>query len=249
VANMGQSVVKDFVVWNQSRYGLYGYPIQNFMFEHFVAWGQSATLNNSNTPTMGMFFSDYMTQNCIVDHADIQGEQTGILAPPKVGDVRNTGQTPQPFTVENSYLADYYDVVVYTMWADTGGGVNLAPRQTILTNDTFARVNMTDRSGDPQLAIDMLYTGNSQSNPNLIQLDQVFVYNYNGVSGDNFQVYYTQQAPGFVVPQSGGGLVGSPEAGLTNQQNWTKYRIALAGAVLPSTATTRNGINGYVNPI
>src|SRR5262249_14027004 len=208
VANMGQSVVTDFVVWNQAHYGFYGYPTQNFLFEHFVARGDSSTLTNSNTWTVGLFFSDYMTINFVVDHADIQGEQCGIAVPAKVGDTRSTGQTPQPFTVENSYLANYTDIDIATMWAVTGGGEALTPRRTILANDTFARVNMTDRDGDPQLAISMDYTGNSQMNPNLIQLDQVFVYNYNGVSGDNFQVYYAQQDPNWVLPQSDSNMTG-----------------------------------------
>ena len=55
-------------------------------------------------------------------------------------------------------------------------------------------------------------------------LDQVFVENYNGVSGDDFQVFYTQQAANFVVPQtvtnSDGThrILGAPVAGLTNAQ-------------------------------
>jgi hypothetical protein len=44
-------------------------------------------------------------------------------------------------------------------------------------------------------------------------------------------------------------VVGSPQAGLTNQQLWDAYGIAVAGAVAPSSATTRNGIGGLVNPI
>jgi PKD repeat protein len=249
VANMGQSVVKDFVVWNQVHFGFYGYPTQNFLFDHFVGRGDASTLSNSNTGTIGLFFSDYMTTNCVVNNADIQGEQTGILVPSKVGDIRNTGQTPQTFTVKNSYLANYYDVMVTTMWGVTGGGTYLTPRQTILTNDTFARVNMTDRTGDPQLAIDMVYNGTSGSNPNLIQLDQVLVYNYNGVTGDNFQVYYTQQTPDFILPQSVNGAIGSTVSGLTNQQNWTQNGIALAGAIAPSTATKQDRIAGLVNPL
>jgi hypothetical protein len=48
---------------------------------------------------------------------------------------------------------------------------------------------------------------------------------------------------------SSGPLIGSPEAGLTNAQNWTKYGIAIAGAVAPGSATTVDGIDGLVVPI
>ena len=74
------------------------------------------------------------------------------------------------------------------------------------------------------------------------------MYDYDQVSGQNFQVYYAQQAASFIMPQTGSayGLIASPVAGLTNQQNWNTYGIAIAGAVAPSNATTMTGINGLV---
>ena len=71
---------------------------------------------------------------------------------------------------------------------------------------------------------------------NIVVLNQVFVYDYNGIQGDNFQVYFTQQAPDFVVPANGDDgstypLVGAPVAGLTNQQLWRQYGMAIAGGV------------------
>jgi hypothetical protein len=85
-------------------------------------------------------------------------------------------------------------------------------------------------------------------------LDQVFVENYNGTSGDNFQVFYTQQAATFIVPQEIPNTIGSytvtgaPVAGLTNAQAWAQYGIAIAGAVAPADATTMSNINGLVVP-
>ena len=76
--------------------------------------------------------------------------------------------------------------------------------------------------------------------------DTVYVYDYNGVAGDNFQVYYDQQRADFVVPQSSGNLVGSPSSGLTNAQNWSQHGIAIACAVAPGDATTRARIRGLV---
>ncbi len=91
------------------------------------------------------------------------------------------------------------------------------------------------------------YTGHFDSD--VVQTDEVVVYNYNGVPGDSFQVYYEQQHADFVVPPTGSGITGSPAAGLTNQQNWNQFRIALAGAVAPASATTRSGIKGLVTPL
>jgi hypothetical protein len=70
--------------------------------------------------------------------------------------------------------------------------------------------------------------------------------------GDNFEVFYLQQAPNFVVPKttynSDGtpNMLGAPSSGLTNQQAWTLYGTAIAGEVLPTGAVQRQGIIGYV---
>jgi hypothetical protein len=79
----------------------------------------------------------------------------------------------------------------------------------------------------------------------------VLVYDYNGVPGDNFQMWLSEQRGDYVMPVvvSNRGLRTTPEAGLTNQQLWDKYRLALAGKLLPEDATTREGINAPVTPI
>ena len=58
-----------------------------------------------------------------------------------------------------------------------------------------------------------------------------------------------QQAPGFIVPLTGSisGLQGAPVAGLTNQQTWAKYQVAIAGGISPTTQT-RAGVVGFVQP-
>jgi hypothetical protein len=79
----------------------------------------------------------------------------------------------------------------------------------------------------------------------------VFVTDYDGTPGDDFQVYYTEQASTYVMPQrdpvSGPPftLTASPVSGKTNAQNWSDYGIAIAGAVSP-TSSTRSLISGFV---
>jgi hypothetical protein len=78
----------------------------------------------------------------------------------------------------------------------------------------------------------------------------MYVYNYNQIAGDNFQVYYTEQAASYIVPATDNlGDIGAPVAGLTNQQCWGLYAIAIAGAVAPSNAQTMAGIDGLVEPL
>lgn len=88
----------------------------------------------------------------------------------------------------------------------------------------------------------------------------VRVYDYNQEPGNNFQVYYREQSGGYILPQTdpiylidrfadSGGPLASPEAGLTNQQNWDKYRLAMAGKIAPCTNESDPEIVGYTCPI
>ena len=73
--------------------------------------------------------------------------------------------------------------------------------------------------------------------------ESVRVYGYNGVSGDDFQVFYVAQHPDRVVPLIRGKLT-PPEPSLTNRQSWEKYGITTAGE-LASCEDTREEILGY----
>src|SRR5262249_8857502 len=144
----------------------------------------------------------------------------------------------------------FVNIDIETMYSVSGPG-GLPPRKVVIQDVLFAKVNMPDVIGwCTQRDISMNFiVDNGQRN--LIQLDQVFVYNFNRVVGDSFQLFYNEQAADYVVPQTGSyfNLLGSPEAGLTNLQNWQKYQICIAGAIAPSSATTRDRIYGLVVPL
>ena len=239
-ATTAQSVIKNFTVWNAYQFGYYGYATNNLTLDSFTQFGDFGLLGQGNGTAVGLYFSDYITINMIVTNANIQGVQTGVGTPTKTN-----GTT---FTIQNSYLRDQIDLAIGTMWSVSADPTSLTSRKVVVNNVHFAAA-----PGFVLTAIDMQYSGISQGGANLIQTDQVFVYNFNGVSGDNFQVYYTQQAASFVIPQTGqypaGYIVGAPSSGLTNQQAWAQLSIAIAGAVAPSSATTMSGIDGLINPI
>ena len=138
-----------------------------------------------------MWFADYEQQGLVITNANIQGEETGIVTP----ELSNG-----PVTISNSYLRNHTDVIVTTI-GSVNGADGLPAMSVILDNDTF-----DSEPGLPLQAISMIYTTSSLGTYgycNLVQLDQVFVYNYNRVSGDNFQVYYNEQVASFIVPETG----------------------------------------------
>jgi hypothetical protein len=234
--------IQNFVAWNVWNTGIYGYPASNITINGFVCIGDSSEIASG---TVGMQFQDYFTGGLVLDNANIQNMAYGIVAP-----VNNAGT----FTVENSYLADQTGFLEGALWSVSYQANTVPPRTVVIDNVQFA----APAGGQPFTAIAMeWYPQNTLANgvAPVTLLDQLFVYNYNGVSGDNFQVFYTQQAADFIVPQtvlnSDGTfkIMGCPVAGLTNAQAWAQYDVAIAGAAAPSDATTMINIVGLVAPI
>ena len=225
---VAESVVKDFRVWHHSRYGYYGYPANRLTFDGFVARGNKAVISNRYEFILGIWFGDYMNQDVLIRNADIQNLRTGIVAPYFM-----RGRT----TIADSYLRNATNVSVVTIGAPGSApfGPNMPPKETVIDNVRFETV-AGPVGGDSQWAIAMDYDLHNGS-ANLVQRDAVFVYDFDGIPGDDFQLFYNEQRPDFVVPQSSGNLAGSPEAGLTNAQNWAKYGIAIAGLVATGAAS------------
>src|SRR5262249_20582370 len=150
-----------------------------------------------------------------VKNVDIQGMGTGILMP------SFADQT----LIQDSYLRNFTDIIITTPYSTNGSGA-LPEKKAVIRNVRFAAL-----ADEPLSAIWMKY---SPDGANLVLKDEVFVYDYNGRQGDNFQVFYYQQDPDFIVPRTTNEVhptIGSPEAGLTNRQNWARYHIAIAGAI------------------
>jgi hypothetical protein len=180
-----------------------------------------------------------MTNNLIIRGADIQGMRTGIIDPYFSG---------SPSLIEDSYLRNNVNISVRTPGAPGSGpnGLGRGPKSLTVRNVRFGSTEGWNFGDIPPRNISMEYTTHNGT-ANLVVSDLVTVYDYNGVAGLNYQVYYNEQHADFIVPQSSGNLVGSPVAGLTNQQNWNQYGVAIAGAVAPSDALTIDGIFGLVS--
>ena len=234
---VSESILKDSTVWHTSLYGAYGYPGTNVTFDGFTVRGRKGALTNSNEFGSGIWFSDYMQSNVKVKNADIQNMRTGVYAPFFVKGI---------FTVEDSYLRNAINVKVSTIGSpgSSPNGNNLPPKTTILRNNLYDQVSGNVGNGFLQQNILMDYNLWFNS-ANLVKKDAVFVYSYNRVAGDDFQVFYKQQEPNFIVPQSSGNLAGSPVSGLTNAQNWATYNLAIAGEVAIGLGTLPN-ISGLV---
>ncbi len=239
LSDAGQSVIRDFVAWHTDK-AYYGYQTRNITFDHFVARGDASVLTNPNHGPLAFWFSDYMTADLTITNSNVQGFRTGYYS-----SSFGAGIT----TIKDSYFRNVRNIYIESMGAPGSNpdSSSLTSRTTVVQNVKFASV-AGDVGGVPQFNLMMVYSSHFGW-ANIIQSDTVYVYDYNQVAGDSFQLYYEEQAPDFILPQTSGiQLIGSPQAGLTNQQNWDLYGIAFAGTVAPTTQT-RGSIKGFVRPL
>lgn len=144
------------------------------------------------------------------------------------------------------------------------GGENHPPRTVVYRNCQTRNCRVTlSRSG---------VNGFGLGGCNLRSLDRLLVEDYEGVAGDNFEVFVPEQHPDYVMPMDEPAneyLRGSPDAGtadqswltkysrsgpdgrplrpgLTNRQLMEKYGYAWNGQLLPDGAAERAGIEGLV---
>lgn len=235
-----ESVIEDFNVWHVKVQGYYGYQAHHITFNRYTAINDKSIIANTAAAPAGLWYSDYMTNDFLVTNSTIEGFRFGIVT---------SSFGSGHFTVDNCFLRNVQDVVIDSVGAPGSAfeSATLPPKTTIIRNTKFEHVP-TNPWGVPLYAIYMWYDGHF-GYQNLIVADQVFVFDFNQVAGDNFQVFYNEQSASRIMPQTNGTiLIGSPVAGLTNQQNWEMYGVATGGSIAPMD-TGRAGVFGLVAPL
>ena len=243
VYEVSESVFSKTALWHLGTKGYYSYGSNRVVFDGWTQRGDRSALANGTETAWGIFFGDYLVRNTVIRNADIQGLRVGIVLPSKVGDRRDIyGSQPGTLLIEGGVLKNLVNVQASTMYGVTGGGKMLPPRITTIRNVQFGRVTGDGASGE-QMDVEMAYRP-SGANTNVVVPDEVIIYDFNNKPGDNFRVYYKEQAPTFTIPESNPELVGAPAPGLTNLEAWARYRLAIAGSVAPCD-TSRSGFDGF----
>jgi hypothetical protein len=160
------------------------YETNNLVIDGFVARGDARQLANPNLMATGLYFADYMTRNAVVKNVDVQDESRGIIAPSNVG--RQGVADMVTFTIQNSYLRNIVNIAVGGIWS-SNGGQGLSSRTVIIQDVQFAHP-VAPMAGP---LIDNIYFSDTGTgyfdSPASVAL--VKVIDYNGVSGDNFNLY------------------------------------------------------------
>lgn len=236
-----ESVISNLTTWHPRRACFYPYPINRLTMDGWKARGSRTLMNDQNLGATCWYPQDYLQNEVIIRNSDIRGFRVGFNAPGKAGDVRQTGTTWRPYTIQDTHLQCKYDVVVSPEWANTGGGVNLPPRDIFLTRVVHGPIT-SDMGSLPYEVFFDWRLGDPNANP--IQGSRVWVTDRGGVSGENFRAYSVEQSASFITPVSGAGVVGAPVAGQTNQQNHDQYGVSVYGEITPVGAVVASWTNG-----
>jgi hypothetical protein len=263
VAAAPESVIKDLRVWHVFNKGIFHYPANRVTIDGLVIRGKDPA--SAACCGQGILIGDYMARYFVLRNADIQGMTVGI----EVGsftDTASAATAAQAYTAEliedSKFIGNIVAIDVPTVYTSAFHSGSIPPRQIVVRNVKFDSAPLPG-----QTTIRMRYMTDGARN--VMQRDEVFVYGYNQVAGDDFRLYYPEQRSDFVLPatiwyddtQQYAILTGSPAPGMTNQQVWNTYGRAIAGNVAPCTSTraavaglvcamtgTPDGLNGSILP-
>jgi hypothetical protein len=178
------------------------------------------------------------------DDLNVQGMALGITLPTfvEVPGRLATGTV----TLSNSYLRNAVNLEIRPIQRIKAvGAVHMRPRDIEVRNVVFESP-ATCRGID----IDMPY--DLKDGFDTIQDDLIQVYDFNGIAADDFTLYFLEQHPQAIVPQTtsndteGVKIWGLPEAGLTNEQALATYGAAIGGRIASCLdSTTYPTIAGY----
>lgn len=82
-------------------------------------------------------------------------------------------------------------------------------------------------------------------------VNDLLIYNFQGVAGDDFQLFFAEQADDYIPKNltDGNPRRVTPEEGLTNKQIEVEYGCRFGGKGIPKGATKRDGVTGWCAPI
>jgi hypothetical protein len=243
-----ESKVEDFHAWHIWKRGVYHYPSNrvHHIRPRFISDpGQSLVSAN-----VGFDFGDYSQRNVKITGAYVYGFRTCVAVPNKMGDVRDMyGATATPMIITDPTFDCMTGIGAGTQWGVVGGGAWLVPRTVEVVNALFPRL-MPGASNGLNLGISaatMAQAAQGSVTFNWIVKELFLVRNYNG-TGEDFQLFQKEQAPGFITPNSFGRHIGAPLPGFTNQYNLATYKVALGGE-LARCSNERPNIYGFVCPL
>jgi len=246
-----RSIVGGQRVWHHFDRALTVYRTHRVTYDRLTIRGDVPQLDSRFVDPIGLHLSNfYRLRGHRVTRADIQGQRVGIdvdiatIPDSYVGDI---GGQPSPqdetgeVVIQDSTLANYINISVATR-RNLG-----SPRRTVVCDTDFAGVDV-DPDGQNTPQYDLIRDYEFGLDRNLVSPDEVVIFNRNRNPDDDFDLFSLEQAPDFIVPKTSddGRQVGSPVEGLTNEENWAQFGIAVGAEIATCLdAETRPEVAGF----
>lgn len=235
--------VNGFTVWGCTK-GIYNYTTCRMQYDGLLVIDARST---------GFYTGDYSEDGVEIVNSRFVWCFSGYGAGSRP---TNPHIWPSGTVRDTAFEYNYYGVIVSSHYHNSESPDGW-PAAYLVDNCTFTPYNGADIGyyvGPPSNII--MVDAAVQKN-NLTMQHGVWVTDYNGTPGDDFQVYWSadrrdqtfaaQTLRNVNIVQ----ISGPPEAGLTMQQAWDKYRVTRHGLLPPANGSlsTRANIQGHLGPV
>jgi hypothetical protein len=233
---VNESVIERFTAWHATYAGIDAYHVAHFTYNDCRLLNDpTISSKNDGSSRIGRGFAlqspTYENGKTVINDAEVRGFNVGIDLP---HNVKNDDVTFYTTRIDGAYLENYVNVV---------DNAPATRKRTELRHVDFVAAPMPALPGLPAQPknVSMEFEIAAATK---VMLESTLVIEDSNIGP--MQVFHLQQHPDYVVPQSTDPNRGYPVAGLTNEQGWAAYGTAICGRVLPSGATSRPDIDGYV---
>lgn len=188
--------VSDLTVWHPSRHGFAGIPPERLVLDGVTVRGDLAALGETAEAPVGVSIANYLSRHVTVANADVQGMRVGVRSPFFYNQTPEPGRGAGTLVVEDGYFRNHVDVSIATSYAtDAPGGAPL--KRAEVRGSVFEPLDVRPAAAWPRESISANYEmrpGDGQPR------DPIFVYDYNDEAGNDFEVYYSHEAPAAAAP-------------------------------------------------
>ena len=230
------TILKDQRVWHIPGIGMRFYYSQEYELDGWVQRNDLAVVEGAKFATGGgkadaslVTHGGSTAHRVYLRNFDGQGGQYGLVN-------RGRGAAEwlviEPSPTHHSVLKNYIDIAVRPWVQSPASGL----RTTLIRNvlfDPLVDPVFSEGVSIEQQFIDMQWRPPRRDR--IFKQERIFIENYQNTPGENYQVFYEEQAPQFVIPNlDKRGNYDFPQCvGLSNADCWSQHGGALAGEVAP----------------
>ena len=227
--------IDGLLCWNVRQWGAFLYPTNNLTLNRWRMF--------SGGGDRAIWCGDYVQVGLRIVDCEVAGWWIGIDAPgncPRWSDLK---VVEKECTIDRPKLRNANNVWVSPPWSVFGGGTVGQKRLTV-NSPVFEAP-----AGEPLIGVHMHRDGpgaGEYDRANHVAPDEVIVNDWRGFS---WKVMYAEQRADWspVPTQSADDKrIGVPQPGLTNQQAWEQFAMAVAGAVAPDGAASSDWAVGLL---